>query len=297
MHDIVYNPMAGRGRARRALAIAEAYFAEHAMPYRVHTTTRRGHAADLVKGLPVDALVIAVGGDGTAHEVARGCINTSRSLGVVPSGSGDDFAFALGLDRSDVRAALDTISAGRTRVIDAGAVNGETFINAMGAGFDADVAAHVQRAPSFLQGPPAYLYAIFTALKDFALADAHVEVDGNTVHDGPTLLVSAQNGPRTGSSFLFAPEAALDDGMLEVLIAGRFTRMGALGMVPKLMSGRHLQHPEVRLVRGKNIRITWSRPRLFHMEGELGGPVSDYEIRILPRSLKVFSRASDAMSD
>lgn len=290
MHHIVYNPMAGRGRSRRALAAVEAYLAEHAMPYRVHTTTRRGHATDLVDELPVDAPVLALGGDGTAHEVAAACVGTDRTLGVIPSGSGDDFAFALGLDRSDVDAALETIRASSTRLVDVGRVNGTTFINAMGAGFDADVAAVVQVAPSFLMGPAAYLFAVLAALKDFALADARVEVDGRVVHDGPSLLVSAQNGPRTGSSFLFAPEASLDDGMLDVVIAGRFTRLGALAILPRLMEGRHLDHPAVQLVRGSHVHIVWSRARPFHMEGEVAGPAREFDVRVMPKALKVFGK-------
>lgn len=286
---VVFNPTAGRGRARTALQVTEAYLVRHGMPYRVLTTTRRHHATDLVRELPRDATVLSVGGDGTAHEVAAACLDSDRLLGVIPSGSGDDFGFALGIDRSDVEGALDRVRAGRVRAVDAGTVNGTVFINAVGMGFDADVAAHVHAAPSFLRGPGAYLYAIAVALKDFELAHARVIADGVVVHDAPALLVSAQNGPRTGGSFLFAPEASVSDGELDLLIAGRFSRMGAVGILPRLAKGRHLGHPEVTLVRAKAIRVEWSRARPFHMEGEVAGPEQIYDIQIRPGSLRVLA--------
>lgn len=289
MHFLVFNPLAGRGRARRALVAAERFLAEHGMPYRVLTTTRRGHATELVRELPPDALVVAIGGDGTAHEVGVACVGTERTLAVLPSGSGDDFAFALGLDRHDLAAALDVLRRGRVRLVDVGRVNGEPFLNATGAGFDADVAALVHGAPSVFRGLSAYLYALVRAMKDFALVRATVDVDGARVHDGAALLVTAQNGPRSGGSFLFAPQARLDDGRLDFLIGGSFTRLGTLGILPALMRGRHLDHPEVRLVRGTRASIAWSTPRTYHAEGEVGPERGTFDIEVVPEGLRVLA--------
>ena len=286
---MVVNPIAGSGRAEQVRAVAEAYFAEHEMPLQVLVTERRGHAAQLVAGLPHDAHVIALGGDGTVHEVAGQCLGNGRILGVIPSGSGDDFAYALGIGRHDTRAALDIVRRGVVRAVDVGTVNGEPFVNAVGVGFDADVAAHVSTSPRLLRGMSAYLYAILVALKDFALADARVEVDGKVVHDGPALLVGAQNGPRTGGSFLFAPKASVDDGLLDVLVAGRFSRLGALGILPRLMRGAHSGHPAVWAFRGRRIHIAWSRPRPYHMEGEVATPAQELDIALQPAALSVLA--------
>ena len=289
MHFLVFNPMAGRGRARRALAAAERYLAERKLPYRVLTTTRRAHATELVRDLPGDALVVAIGGDGTAHEVGVACVGTERTLAVLPSGSGDDFAFALGLDRHDLTAALAVLVHGTPRWVDVGMVNGEPFLNATGAGFDADVAALVHGAPGVFRGLSAYLYALVRAMKDFSLVDVTVDVDGTRVHDGPALLVTAQNGPRSGGSFLFAPDASLDDGQLDVLIGGSFSRLGTVGILPALMKGEHLSHPEVKLVRGSRATFTWSAPRTYHTEGEVGPRRSVFEIEIVPKGLRVLA--------
>ena len=291
MHFLVFNPMAGRGRARRALAAAERYLAERRLPYRVLTTTRRAHATELVRDLPRDALVIAIGGDGTAHEVGVACVGTDRTLAVLPSGSGDDFAFALGLDRHDLSAALEVLAHGTPRWVDVGTVNGTPFLNATGAGFDADVAALVHGAPGMFRGLSAYLYALVRAMKDFSLVDVAVDVDGARVHDGPALLVTAQNGPRSGGSFLFSPDARLDDGRLDVLIGGSFSRLGTLAILPALMKGQHLSHPEVKLVRGSRATFTWSAPRTYHMEGEVEPARRVFEVEVLPKGLRVLAPA------
>lgn len=289
MYHVIYNPVAGRGRTRRALAEVESFLADRGLPYAISTTTRTGHARELVDGLPSDARVLSLGGDGTAHEVAAAVVGTDRVMGVIPSGSGDDFAFALGLERHDVRAALEIATRGLTRSVDVGVVNDQPFVNAMGVGFDADVAAHVRSAPAFLRGPGAYLWAIFAAMKDFALAEARVEVDGAPVHEGKALLVAVQNGPRSGGSFLFAPPARIDDGVLDVVIAGSFTRAGAIGILPRLIRGTHLDHPSVRLVRGERVTVEWSRPRTFHMEGELAPPEVRLNVCVRQGGLRVFS--------
>ena len=291
MHFLVFNPMAGRGRARRALAAAERFLADRKLPYRVLTTTRRAHATELVRDLPGDALVVAIGGDGTAHEVGVACVGTERTLAVLPSGSGDDFAFALGIDRHDLPGALAVLDSGRIRQVDVGRVNGEPFLNATGAGFDADVAALVHGAPTVFRGLSAYLYALLRAMKDFSLVTVTVDVDGERVHDGPALLVTAQNGPRSGGSFLFAPQAGLDDGQLDVLIGGSFTRLGTLGILPALMKGDHLSHPEVRLVRGSRVSVNWASPRIYHMEGEVGREQRSFDIEVVPKGLRVLAPA------
>lgn len=114
-------------------------------------------------------------------------------------------------------------------------------------------------------------------------------VDGALVHDGPCLLVTSQNGPRSGGSFVFAPEARPDDGMLDVVIAGKVGRLGALGLLPKVMQAKHLTHPAVQLRRGRNVRVEWSEPRPAHADGELLATDAAYEVALHPRALPVLA--------
>ncbi len=289
MHYLVINPAAGRGRAAALLPEVERFFASEGLPITVLRTRRPKHATALVAALPQEARVLALGGDGTLHEVAAACVHTKRTVGVLPAGSGDDFAFALGIPRHELESALKTVRQGRVRQVDTGLVNGEVFLNAFGVGFDADVAYGVRHAPKLLRERIAYLYTILATLSRLRSLAVQVTVDGQLVFQGPSLLVSVQNGPRTGGSFLFAPQAKPDDGLLDIVVAGRFGRLGTLGILPRVMKGTHVGHAKISLFQGRSLHIHWETPRPGHMEGELLEPSRDFHIELRPRSLRVFA--------
>lgn len=289
MLHLIYNPVAGRGRAAAALSATRAFLELRQLDHRILTTEARGHATRLARETPHDAIVVAVGGDGTAHEVARACVGGSRTLGVLPVGSGDDFAFALGLPRNDLRGALERLATGATRQVDAGRVNGEPFINAAGIGFDADVARRVAAAPGVLRGTGAYLWAVVTGLAALDPAPVAVEIDGAEVFHGRSLLVSTQIGPRTGGSFLFAPDACVDDGLFEVVVAAGLSRAGTLALLPRVMRGAHLGHPAVHLFRGRRVRLRWERAQPGHVEGEALPEAATFELESLPGALRVIA--------
>ncbi len=289
MLHLIYNPVAGRGRANAALVQTRAFLDARSVPYRVLSTEAPRHATQLALDTPPDATVVAVGGDGTAHEVARACVGTERTLGVLPVGSGDDFAFALGMHRNDLAGALERLIAGEVRLVDTGRVNGEPFVNAAGVGFDADVATRVAGAPRRLRGLAAYLWAVMTALGALDAAPVEVWVDGERVYAGRSLLVSTHLGPRTGGSFLFAPDASLTDGLFEVLVAGGLGRLGTLALLPRVMRGAHLDHPAVHLFRGRHVELRWERDQPGHAEGEPLAAARTFRLDLAPASLRVLT--------
>lgn len=287
VYHLVYNPVAGRRRIPNALPRVRAFFEESGEQLTEFVTSGSGDAFRYTSSLPEDAIVLAMGGDGTVQEVAAGCTGTDRSLGVLPAGSGDDFAFALGIDRHDLEAAMRRALHGQVRMVDTGLANGRTFINAAGTGFDADVARVALSAPWPLRERSAYLFAIVRTLSRLTSVDSLIALDGELLHEGPALLVSAQNGPRSGGSFPLAPNAVVDDGLLDVLVAGSFSRLGTLAILPRVMAGTHLGHPLIQLFRGRHLLIEWRTPRPMHLEGELLEPCARYEIEVRPKSLKV----------
>ena len=291
MYHLIVNPTAGRGRALAGLPRVEAAFEARGKPLSVHMTHAPGHATSLVASLPEDAVVLSLGGDGTLHEVARACVNTARTVGVLPAGSGDDFAFALGIGRRTLDEALAVVFAGHVKRVDTGIVNSRPFVNTLGVGFDAEVAQTVRGAPPFLKERAAYVWAVLQTLQRLETPLVTATVDGHTFYHGPALLASVQNGPRTGGSFLFAPPARVDDGRLELIIAGAIRRRAIPNLLARVMKGQHLNHPEVRLVSGKHIELTWERPQAAHMEGELLAAERHFNIKICPASLRVFARA------
>lgn len=294
MIHVIYNPAAGRGRARAALAETLRFLTERSLPHELLTTEGPGHATQLARALPSGGTVLAVGGDGTVHEVVVGLLTgppedrtMGRQLAVLPVGSGDDFAFSLGIDRGDLGAALRRLVDPDVVRVDVGVVNGEPFANASGVGFDADVARRVRRAPAPLRGFGAYLYGVLSALGSLGSVGVTVRVDGAVVHEGPALLVSVQNGPRGGGSFMFAPAARVDDGVLDVVVAGRFGRAGAVRVLPSLLKGTHLGHPRIGMFRGAVVELEWELPQPGHADGELFGPLRSYRMEVLPGALPV----------
>jgi len=266
---LVVNPVAGRGRVLPHLDGLVRSLEAAGLAITVHRTEHPRHATQIVMRLPVGAIPVAVGGDGTVHEIAAACLQRGLAMGIVPSGSGDDFAFALGMDRFDVAAAVRTLAEGAVRRVDVGMVADAAFVNAFGTGFDADVARRIEHAPGWCRGLGRYMYGIATAMRDFALRDVRVEVDGRELYAGPSLLVGVQNGPRAGGSFLFAPSASPDDACFDVVVAGSFGRLGTLGVLPRVMRGTHLTHPRIHAVRGHEVRVKWSDPVVGHVDGEV----------------------------
>lgn len=287
-YHLIVNPVAGRGFALRARAQVEAFFAARGLPLGVHVTERPGHARLLAAALPGDARVLALGGDGTLHEVAGACLGTERVIGVLPAGSGDDFAEALGIRHHDLAGALEVVVAGETAWVDSGRVNGQPFFNALGTGFDADVAYAVRQAPKLFKEKNAYYYAILRTLRRLEAVEVEVEVDGATLYQGPALVVAVQNGPRVAGAFRFAPQASVTDGLLDVVVAGRFGRLSTLGVLARVLRGTHLEHPRVHHAQARRISVRWARPRVAHMEGELVVASARFEVEVCARSLRVF---------
>ncbi len=289
MYYLVVNPVAGRGRALALLETVERFFKAESLALTTLFTERPTHATELVRALPNDAVILSLGGDGTLHEIAAACLYTERTVGILPAGSGDDFAHALHIPRDDPLAALRVVRDGRWCAFDTGNVNGETFVNAFGVGFDADVAYGVRKAPPVLRERGAYLYTVLARLGRLRNVPVRVTVDGAAVFGGSALLVAVQNGARTGGSFRFAPHARPDDGLLEIVVAADFGRLGTLRILPRVMAGTHLSHPQVFTYQGCDVLLEWATARPGHMEGELLEPAAHFHIRVQPASLRVFA--------
>jgi len=235
--------------------------------------------------------VIACGGDGTVHEVVNGLMRAGAkaALGVIPLGSGDDFAKMLGSGDP-----LERILGGKKRKFDVGTITaeGETryFANGMDIGFGAHGARNVASVPGFLTGLGAYLAALVLTLVRYPLLEVRVRLDDGPERAITTVMAAIMNGTTFGGSFRVCPEARADDGELDVLIVDALGRLEILGLVPRIMRGEHAGDPRLELRRARTVRIDSEQPLLVEADGEIAfSGARRLEIGLLPGALTVLA--------
>ena len=243
-------------------------------------------------------MVIAIGGDGTVHEVVNGLMQVPEKkrpiFGIVPVGSGNDFAHAIGLPaKPDV--ALVHALRGEPRPVDLGMLSDETgrkeyFDNTLGIGFDAVVTIRSHKLP-VVRGFLMYLTAVIqTIILNFNPAQLHVETDTET-WDLPTLMLTLCNGPREGGGFLIAPHACNDDGLLEYASIRKVSRLMMFRLVPEVMKGTHGRFKQVRTGTFHKMTLSSDRPLHIHADGEIytnfGTDIRRLSLEVIPGAIQV----------
>jgi diacylglycerol kinase family enzyme len=290
---VIYNPAAGRGRARKRLdAIRQRYGPD--VVYR--PTDGPWHAVELARKATAEgfARVVAAGGDGTVHEVANGLLTAGRDdvvLSVWPLGSMNDLAYSLGLSRWWAEGAgrpLDILRADVGVVRSAG--RERFFVNGCGVGFNGLVARE-SRSIRSLRGRPLYVLAFLKAMiRHYATPNLAVRLD-SAPNDGPTLSLSLNLGQREGG-FPVTPDARLDDGAFEVLHAGEIRRWELIRYLPALVTGQlPADHPHLTRARCGRAAVRAAAPLCVHTDGELFAEppegVRELEIELLPGRLRM----------
>ncbi|MBL8382901.1 MAG: hypothetical protein JNM90_07510 [Burkholderiales bacterium] len=285
------NPQAGGGRAARLVAPLRSALAEGAPGCRLHVAASVADGLGQLAALPRGSRVLVVGGDGTLNRLLPGLLAGDHGLSLLPSGSGNDTARALGLHGMPWRSALEVARSGRERRIDLGEADcdGRTvpFVSSFSAGFDAAVCRRALEGPRFLTGLPRYLLATLREVAALRLHRLRVAVDGIPVHEGEALFAASLNTPSFGSGMPAVPGARIDDGRLDLLLAGRFGRAGALAMLPRLMAGRHLGDARVETRDFARLDLTCDTPLPVAADGEYLGRVTGLRIRVLAHALTV----------
>jgi YegS/Rv2252/BmrU family lipid kinase len=284
---LVLNPSAGKGRAGGLRASVSRFFEERGLLPVWHVTQGPGHAGSIVRGLPEEVSVVAVGGDGTIHEVAAACAGTGRIMGVLPAGSGNDYVKALGVG-TGLRRALEVLVGGNVRVVDTAEVDGIPFNNGLGIGFDAEVAAGAARAPAYLGGTGRYLWSVGRLLKDFRCHEARLVIDGEVV-DAKTILVAVALGTTYGSLFRLAPGAVLDDGLFDVIWSEEVSRAEVLRLIPAALRGTLSKRRKVHTARAREVEIELSEEVPAHVDGEMLARTRHFKAQVLPGTLRILT--------
>lgn len=241
-------------------------------------------------------LVVAIGGDGTVNEVVNGLMNAdhrgeSTTLGVIPVGSGNDFAWFAGIPL-DLDAACRRLFNGRTRVVDVGHIREADgrqryFDNGCGIGFDAQVGLEVQKL-KWLRGFSIYLVGVLkTLIFHHQAPPLRICLDEREL-TRPTMMLSVTNGRRAGGGFLITPQAELDDGWLDICITGELSRLGMLRVIPRFMRGTHVTHKQIQMDRAHRVTVEAPVPQAIHLDGEIfATDARQFEISVIRGALRV----------
>ena len=280
---IIYNPHAGGGRAAKLLPEVKAYCEEVGLTATFELTEYPGHAVEIAAKCNLsryDAL-IASGGDGTLYEVLNGYYINKASLkppmGLIPNGTGNAFTRELDLTRDDWKKAINTIVKNKVRMIDVARYFADNqqryFINIMGTGFVADVA---KLAISFKWlGNAAYTVATLLKLIFLRSQETDIVIDGE-LKKRQSIFVEIANSRYTGTTFLMAPKAKIDDGKLDIVLLNKIGRFKLIRLFRSIYDGSHIKIPEVEYIQAKQVAIKEPKPGSLVPDGEILGesPVS-----------------------
>jgi len=261
---LIYNPAAGRGRARRHVAEAE----QHLRALGADVECQASASPSDLSRLAAEASrasydrVVVCGGDGSLNLAIRHFDLANGTLALIPLGSGDDFARVLGLPR-EVRAACEVALRGSVREVDVAMANGVRYLGVAGVGFDSEVAEYANEQVKLLRGSLVYLYAILRVLPKFR--PRHVRLNER---DQVIMFAVFGNSRQYGGGIRIAPAAVIDDGLLDAVIVHKSSRMELLKTLPKAYTGKHVDSPFVETARGREFRVESEQPLAVYADGE-----------------------------
>lgn len=304
----IINPQAKNGYSKRVWKLVERELSNSNIPFTALFTERAGHATDLVREISRDMseenkFIIAVGGDGTLHEVVNGAIGSVNVyVGFIPGGSGNDFRRGYGIPKKPLSALHFALEEGKNNPtpVDVGTIldaqqKQTYFINNMGVGFDALITkeANGSRLKKILNrfslGNLIYAYLVVRRIFSFKLSNVALTVDGIQHHFDQTWFVTISNQPYYGGGMKIAPDASAVDGEFNVTVVHRLSRLKFLLFFVSVFWGGHVGFKEVKQMVGKKITIETEIPLYVHADGECIGEspvIISVNKKVLPLLIK-----------
>ncbi len=290
MLSLIVNPGSGGGRAGRALAAVSSALRDRGLEHRVATTRSLDHARELaLTAAAAGETAVALGGDGLVGAVAGALRDTAGVLGVLPGGRGNDLARVLGIPLHPV-AACEVLRSGTVRRLDLGVAGGATFVGIASCGFDSEANRFANEA-RWIRGRLVYTYGGLRALAGWWPASFELRLDGATrTVTGYTVAIA--NSACYGGGMRLAPDAALDDGLLDVVTIAELPKLEFLRALPKVFAGAHVGLPQVEIHRAREVEVSADRPFAMYADGD---PVASLPVtvRVLPAAVSVLAPARD----
>lgn len=286
-HLFIINPKAGKGKALKLIPEIENAFRNTNEKFLIEITERAGHATELVRNYVKkdNYRVYAVGGDGTLNEVLNGMVNSESCLGVIPSGSGNDFVKSAYKDKLPSDIIRDTIN-GSVKNMDLAKIDNRYFINISSIGIDAEVAdnaKNIKRFP-FISGKMAYIISAVITVIIYKYKNIQMIIDSKEIKIKNTLLAIA-NGRYYGGGMRVAPNADLMDGMFDICAIDKLSKIRMLMLFPKLIKGKHERIKEVTFYKGKKVTINSREEIAVNIDGEIIKR-KNFTFEIIPKGVK-----------
>lgn len=295
---VILNPVAGRGYGAKAEPELRRLLEAEGLTFDLVRTEGKWHAAELAEQAANDSfgIVVAAGGDGTSNEVINGLMAASENgatptMGIIPVGSGSDFANTAGVPPA-LQGACHRLANGQTRMMDVGRVKlpdqaPRYFGNTIGIGFDGIVTVESLKIKR-LRGLALYLPVVLkTVFLYYEAPLVTIEYDGQQLVL-PALMITVANGPREGGGFFVTPQAQPDDGLFDLCIAREVSKLAVLGLIPHFLKGTHVDREPITMTRARQVTLSSPDDLVAHMDGEvLCTDGHRIECEILPRRLRV----------
>jgi YegS/Rv2252/BmrU family lipid kinase len=286
-YKLIANPAAGRGRSRELIARIVEIFESRRAAFDLDFTRGPGDAAGMARESTGEFdVIVVIGGDGSINDIIPGMLFSPRPLGIIPTGSGNDFIKSLNIS-SRLESAVDTVLKGEARVIDVGTINGRFFANGVGMGFDAAVNKASYAINHSKQGLLLYVCALVRTLGKYDPVAMKITMNGETFAQD-TFLLTVGNGTTVGGGFKLTPHAMVDDALLDVTIVRPLGLPMLLWHLPKVFLGTIDRVKYASLHRTGRLIVETNGPVPVHLDGEIySGDGNRFEIEIIPRALRV----------
>lgn len=275
---LIYNPFAGFKKSEKVLPKVKEILSDKGIQYNLLLTEKRGHATKLVKDADLTKYdgVISSGGDGTFHEVLNGYYQNKGTnkppIGVIPNGTGNAFATELKLKSFEFEKAIDIISTRNVKKIDIGYCKTQKeeiyFHNIIGFGMVTDINQATNKYKKL--GSISYTLATLEKILFLKTYPLEIILDGKSIKQD-NIFVEIANTKYTGADFLMAPEAKLDDGLLDVVLSCKTSRINVLKLLLQVFKGKHIYNKDVDYIKAKNITVKTKEAKLLTPDGEAYG--------------------------
>ena len=286
MIDFIVHDKAGKGRAFKAKNEIIKRLTALKIPHRFHVTEHRGHGTEIAKDLCLSGAdkIVAVGGDGTIHEVLNGLCNfESISFGIIPAGTGNDFATATGIPKKATDA-LELILSNNTRFTDFFECSGVRGINAIGTGIDVDILYRYEKSKR--KTKLTYYLSLLYCLMHYKPYDLTFVDESGVKHAKKAFIACACNGRQFGGGIKICPQGVANDGLLDFILVNDIPKWKIPPALIKLVAGKIHTHKASEYSRVENVKVEGKFP--VQIDGEIYENLP-FDVKIIKNTLKIFA--------